>query len=163
MVPPPLISPEHDSRKFSVRRHLALSSYLAPPIIDNGLLSRLPWLVQRVGRSVQLEQRVWELWSPNSAVTPFLPGLAASPPEHCLQVPREHRHFDGHLGRFDFTISPQQFSPSAPWRGFILRSCLDSTERPELWPLHQYWEQLVPPPSFDAGRISGKWLDAISC
>jgi hypothetical protein len=166
-----LILPHRDTRRYSSSRLYSLFDYDTAPVIDGGLLSRLPQLSQRVGRTVKINSQEWEAWSPNSSVTPFLPGLAASaaPPAPSpilfLDTPLpdwEQRRYDGHLGRFDYTVSPQQFSPIAPWKGFILRSSTAPGKLPEFWPICEYWEQELIPAMFDYGRISPIWVDAIS-
>jgi hypothetical protein len=84
-----------------------------------------------MGCLVKLGSQVWEVWSPNLQATLFLPGLAASPLEHYSNWAPDCQHFDSHLGWFNHTFSPQQLTPLAPWKGYILCSVLSSEEQPE--------------------------------
>lgn len=64
-------------------------------------------------------------------------------PSSCrLEIPKdvEQRRFDGHLGRYDPTVSPQIFIDVMPWMGLILRQTVgEQKELAEFLPLHQHW------------------------
>lgn len=82
-----------------------------------------------------------ELWSPNSEQLPYLAGALS--PSFSWDIPKrpEHRRYDGHLGRYDPTISPQMFSERVPWLGLIIRpACGLRKGLPEFMPLHEYWQ-----------------------
>lgn len=66
----------HDTRKSSTARLLSLDGYHHDPVVDDTLPSGLPRLTRRTGRLIQLGHRAaCEIWSPNSAVHPYLPGV----------------------------------------------------------------------------------------
>jgi hypothetical protein len=70
------------------------------------------------------------------------------------------RRYDGHLGRYDPTVSPQLLSERTPWRGFILRQASGfkrQSECPEFALLHQKWRST----SADEGMIETEWIDAL--
>ncbi|KAF8239857.1 hypothetical protein L208DRAFT_1235734, partial [Tricholoma matsutake] len=95
---------------------------------------------------------VWELWSPNSAQVMFYPGV----PPTGFQL----RRYDGHLGRYDSTVSPQLLSAQHPWHRFILQQELgfkQQSEYPEFALLHQNWRST----SSEEGFISMEWIDAL--
>ncbi|KAF8220229.1 hypothetical protein L208DRAFT_1335083, partial [Tricholoma matsutake] len=109
---------------------------------------------------VAVRHRVWELWSPNSAQVMFYPGVP--PADFQLVCPSDEmqQRYDGHLGRYDYTVSPQLLSAQHPWCIFILRQELgfkQQSEYPEFALLHQNWRST----SSEEGFISMEWIDTL--
>jgi hypothetical protein len=130
-----------DTRKYTTSRLPSNYGYDEHPVVDDTLPSRLPVLTQRTGRLIRLGRQLCELWSPNSAVHPYLPGLIPKGSDFSIPNNPRHRRYDGHLGRFDYTVVPQMFSDEKPWRGFILRPFSPQTANlPEFAPVHQLWK-----------------------
>ena len=150
--------PNVDSRHFPVSRIASIGGYNDFPLIDDTLAFKLPRFRQFSGKLVAIGQRSWELWSPNSRQFPFFPGVLL--PDFLLSCPEDEtrRRYDGHLGRFDFTVSPQYLSEQFPWRGFILRP---GTQQASLFPeyllLHQKWHSLTKV----EGMIETQWIDSL--
>ncbi|RDB17786.1 hypothetical protein Hypma_000982 [Hypsizygus marmoreus] len=120
-----------DSRRYLMGRLPSYHGYADLPVIDDRFAFILPRFYQHTGRVVDMPGGMWELWSPNSRQTPYYPGVTPSsflpmPPADITQ-----RRYDGHLGCFDFCISPQTLSPDRPWHGFILRSAFGYQKRNE--------------------------------
>ena len=149
-----------DSRRFPTSRLLSIHGYDHLPIVDDTLPFNLPRFRQHSGRLVAVGHRVWELWSPNSAQVAFYPGV---PPTNLQLIPppdERQRRYDGHLGRYDYTVSPQLLSEERPWRGFILRQEVGFKQQldyPEFALLHQNWCST----SSEEGMISTAWIDAL--
>jgi hypothetical protein len=154
----------NNTRKYSGTRLLSLYGYRDDPIVDDTLPSRIPRLTQRTGRLIQLGRRgACEIWSPNSAVHPYLPGVVPKGFDFSIPENSCHRRYDGHLGRFDYTISPQMFSSETPWRGFIRRHLSPQTDDlPEFTPVFQLWKPPTSDPSFLVEQLPPKYVDAIS-
>ncbi|KAF9524136.1 hypothetical protein CPB83DRAFT_639624 [Crepidotus variabilis] len=108
---------ETETMKLEERLY-SYSGYDYPPAVQSAMVPRLPPFFVRSSRIVATHEHILELWSPNSTTTPFYPGGydRTAPPE----TPPIKRA-DGHLGRFDATISPQHFNSSSPWMPFIRR------------------------------------------
>ncbi|KAF8066850.1 hypothetical protein FPV67DRAFT_1670315 [Lyophyllum atratum] len=129
-----------DSRRFSTPRLASLAGYDDPPVVDSSLRFKLPLptIRQHSGRFVRGQ---YEVWSPNSGLIPFLPGLP--PPSFTGRIPVDSklRRFDGHLGPFDDTVSPQMLT-GKPWVVFVLRPKIGQarmSEFPEHEFIHQNW------------------------
>ena len=149
-----------DSRRYPTPRLLSIDGYDQLPLIDDSLSFKFPRFRQHSGRLVAVGRRVWELWSPNSSQISFYPGVP--PPNLQLTCPPEEtqRRFDGHLGPYDYTVSPQVLSEQRPWHGFILRQASgfkQQSECPEFALLHQNWRSI----SAEEGMIETKWIDAL--
>ena len=152
----------NDARVFSIARRSSLHGYDAFPYIDDGLSFDLPYFSSYAGRLVEIEGRVWELWSPNSSRLPFFPG------ERDLDCPllvnplSRNRRCDGHLGRFDFTVSPQCYEH--PWRAFVLRTLPQYStihQFPEFARVHDVWVD-EPSPATETGMLPGGFLKTLS-
>ncbi|KAJ6454084.1 hypothetical protein C8R47DRAFT_1083205 [Mycena vitilis] len=77
-----------------------------------------------------------ELWSPNSTQLPFFAGL--KDPSFTVGMPEDirDRYYDGHLGRFDPTVSPQYLDSNYPWNPFLRRRSKVSEKDPA-YPAYQ--------------------------
>lgn len=131
-----------DTRIYSTTRLLSIAGYDDEPIIDNSFSIRLPRLTQRSGRIVRTAGGVLELWLPNSDILPFYPGVA--PRSFRMEIPSKimERRYDGHLGRFDFTMSPQCYDKNHQWRGYVLRPCPINYHLPEFQDIHPFWSKI---------------------
>lgn len=96
------------------------------PRVTSGLTYYLPKFSLCHRRDVQIEDKRWELWSPNSPRIAYFPGKMD--PKFPQEVAKDPacRRFDGSLGRFEFTRFPQQFDPDRPWLAMVRRSPKDS-------------------------------------
>lgn len=155
----------NDTRRYSKSRVWSGFGYDHPPTVLSGLSFRFHKLTRCSTRDVQLtDGRRWELWSPNSAILPYLPGSKSGHYEIGIPVIEEDRRTDGHLGRFDPTISPQYYCSDLPWLGYIKRAekltSSDIALLPEYWPVHQHWESDCKPAKF-TGRLSTAMLEAL--
>lgn len=152
-----------DTRKYTTSRLPSIHGYTALPVVDDTLPARLPLLTQRTGRLIQMGRQLCEIWSPNSAVHPYLPGVIPKGFNFSIPDIPSHRRYDGHLGRFDYTVVPQMFSDKRPWRGFIRRPLSSQAARyPEFFLVHQIWKPL-PSSSNDWPTTLPSWyLDALN-
>ncbi|KAK6997081.1 hypothetical protein R3P38DRAFT_2564477, partial [Favolaschia claudopus] len=83
------------------------AGYYTPPQVYSKMkfeLRRIPQVNSRVVKDGQ--GRRWELWSPNSMQTPFLPGWRVPGPIPPLPAKEDERRYDGHTGRMDCLFSP---------------------------------------------------------
>ncbi|PPQ78133.1 hypothetical protein CVT26_007525 [Gymnopilus dilepis] len=123
---------------FLKERLCSYSGYSALPTALGAMHFYLPKFTVMTRRAVQTGDKFWELWSPNSSRAEFYPGLAD--PSVDLELLPEHlRRSDGHLGRFDPTVSPQHYDPKRPWLGFIRRTSRGHN-RPEFRPFLSVWK-----------------------
>ena len=97
----------NNMHRFDELRLSSLNGYDQIPSILSGLEMQLPKIVLYTGRIVEAGDRAWELWSPNSVWHPFYPGYPSM--EFRLEPAFLPQWWwcDGHLGRFDYTVSPQ--------------------------------------------------------
>jgi hypothetical protein len=149
-----------DSRFFPTPRLLSIHGYDHLPLVDDTLRFKLPRFRQHSGRLVASGRHVWELWSPNSSQVAFYPGVSPTDFQLSCCSDEMQRRYDGHLGRYDPTVSPQLLSERTPWRGFILRQASGfkrQSECPEFALLHQKWRST----SADEGMIETEWIDAL--
>jgi hypothetical protein len=116
-------SKDSDRQWYTVERLASDSGYLDQPAVDDGFLFLLPRFYRYSGRIVATKYGRWEIWSPNSVLSPFYPGVRNNDGSERAELVSERvgRRYDGHLGRYDFTVHPQAFDPLRPWRGYILR------------------------------------------
>ena len=87
--------------------------------------------------------QLFEIWSPNSAQTPFYPGVQDFTVRLATALPESQRRCDGHMGRFDPTISPQHYNPQYPWLPFI--RCLSDGSHPEHRAFLAVWKPISRP------------------
>ncbi|KAF8951229.1 hypothetical protein BDZ97DRAFT_1932663 [Flammula alnicola] len=132
-------------RTFIGERLLSYAGYLFPPVMLDALCFFLPPFQMVSSRVVLWKKRVWEFWSPNSPRMPYYPGVRDPQMNFGHNQPPHLRRCDGHLGRFDPTVSPQHFDPARPWQGFI-RRCSDES-RPEYRSFLLVWQLSSPPNS----------------
>ncbi|KAK7006124.1 hypothetical protein R3P38DRAFT_2555857, partial [Favolaschia claudopus] len=100
-------APNADFPLYWGSRLSCTAGYYTPPQVYSKMkfeLRRIPQVTSRVVKDGQ--GRRWELWSPNSIQTPFLPGWRAPGPLPPLPASEEERRYDGHLGRMDCLFSP---------------------------------------------------------
>jgi hypothetical protein len=107
----------NDTRRFEVPRPSNLNGYReALHNALSGMGLRLPNFEEYSGRLVRSRGQMWELRSPNSLQLPHYPGGPEM--NHCpkMAILPQNRKCDGHLGRFDYTVSPQVWGmPWWPW------------------------------------------------
>ena len=131
------------SRVFTTERLKSFAGYLAMPSIYDAMHFFLPSFCPKSSRIVKIDSRRWELWSPNSERSTFYPGLRSMELDLENPVDKGMMHCDGHLGRFDPTVSPQHFDPQQPWLGFVRREGNDSY--PEYTSLINVWQPVSLP------------------
>jgi len=154
------MNPTFDSRHYPTSRLLSIHGYDHPPVVDDTLGFNLPRFRQHSGHLVAVGHCIWELWSPNSSQVAFYPGVPPPNLQLCIPSDERQRRYDGHLGRFDATFSPQLLSEQRPWRGFILRpesGFKQQSQYPEFALLHQNWQSM----SSEDGMITSQWIDAL--
>jgi hypothetical protein len=66
----------------------------------------------------------------------------------------QQRRFDGHLGRFDPTVSPQHYLPSRPWLAFISLPDLDFVDSVPIYRVWQFYSHSDPRRESDPCRGS---------
>ncbi|RDB16326.1 hypothetical protein Hypma_003011 [Hypsizygus marmoreus] len=169
MPRPPKTAPapqkKPDTRKFSSSRRSSKYGYLDPPNVDGELqFTRLPHFPYYTGRLVQIGQRTWELWSPNSSRYPFYPGRRH--PNFPLDPPDTlyYRRVDGHLGRFDPTVSPQELMSAEAWWPFIRKTIPSGAtvqDYPEFAAVPDLWLPDDKPAQFSE-NLNPKYLQALS-
>lgn len=112
--------------QFLPNRLHALTGYLTTPSTFDAMVFYLPKFSVTAHRFVQIRDRLWELWSPNSREHAYYPGIRNDTLSLGSDLPMELRRSDGHLGRFDYTVSPQHFDDQKPWLGFIRKWSSDT-------------------------------------
>ncbi|KAF8200964.1 hypothetical protein BJ912DRAFT_1123641 [Pholiota molesta] len=127
---------------FIGSRLYAIAGYLDPPAVFANMYFLLPSFSSITSRLVTLGASTIELWSPNSNQTPFYPGLREPTFAGGKKLPANYRRSDGHIGRFDPTVSPQHYDSRVPWMGFIKRPC--DHPSPEFTPITRYWDPSGP-------------------
>ena len=108
-------------RTFDVPRLKSFAGYAERPVVQDALSYFIPAFSVVSARLVAFRHQLFEIWSPNSAQTPFYPGLRDFTVRLSISLPPSQRRCDGHMGRFDPTISPQHYNPQIPWLPFIRR------------------------------------------
>ncbi|KAF4614902.1 hypothetical protein D9613_005607 [Agrocybe pediades] len=104
---------------FRTDRLASFAGYSLPPTVLDAMLFLLPKFTLGAYRIVEGFQRIWELWSPNDERTVYYPGARQPGSKLGLSLPPAERRYDGHLGRYDPTMSPQLYDKGKPWLGFI--------------------------------------------
>ena len=128
------------------------------PAVNDAMTFMLPPFQNLHSRLVKVGQKLWQLWSPNSPLNVFYPGICAPGFEFKMDNDEEKRRFDGHLGPFDPTRSPQHFDARRPWQGFVRRDRTTSS-RVEHIPSFLAWESLPPHNgSHDLGRLDTAFI-----
>ncbi|KAF8221544.1 hypothetical protein L208DRAFT_1327307, partial [Tricholoma matsutake] len=96
-----------NSHFFPTPRLLSIHGYDHLPLVDDTLHFKLPQFHQHSGRLVASGHHVWELWSPNSSQAAFYPGVPPADFELSCCSDEMQRRYNGHLSRYDPTVSPQ--------------------------------------------------------
>lgn len=115
----------HDSRRYNSKRRMSNFGYYEPPVVDDTLSLILPLFSRMYSRLVAVAGKTWELWSPNSVIDAYYPGIRAPGYKVAMIEDMTKRRFDGHLGRFDPTKAPQHYDPRQPWLLFVRRRRVD--------------------------------------
>lgn len=141
---------------FLTERVRAFAGYWSAPATYDPLDFYLPEFSVLSHRVVLLRDRLWELWSPNAKEHAYYPGIQAPGAKQGTDLPSHLRRSDGHLGRFDYTVSPQHFDPSRPWLGFIRKWSKDG--RPENAMFASVW---IPSRMLTRGTFNTSFVKAI--
>lgn len=141
---------------FLTERLRAFAGYWSTPVTYDPLDFYLPEFAVTSHRVVLLKDRLWELWSPNAKEHAYYPGIQAPGTKHGTELPPFQRRSDGHLGRFDYTVSPQHFDPARPWLGFIRKWTKDG--RPENASFADVW---TPSPMPTRGTFKSSFVKAV--
>ncbi|KAK7007960.1 hypothetical protein R3P38DRAFT_2552690, partial [Favolaschia claudopus] len=118
------------SPRYTSARQNCAAGYYFLATFDTSMTFELRQLPRITSRIVRIEDRVFELWSPNSAQRPFLPGERS--PGFIAQPSRllEDRRYDGHLGRFDCLYAPQYWVSALSHWPFMRHQPLVRTDDP---------------------------------
>ncbi|KAK6997508.1 hypothetical protein R3P38DRAFT_2562270, partial [Favolaschia claudopus] len=147
--------------RYSSMRQSCLAGYYEEPQVYSGMTFELRRIPKVTSRVVKREGRTWELWSPNSTQTPFLPGCRGQIPSMPLEP--QARRYDGHFGRFDCLYSPHYSGGDIPHWPFMRRPHLVKTDDfayPAYEPLMRQWE--VNPQNPSKGRFRPAYLEVLS-
>ncbi|KAF8210238.1 hypothetical protein K438DRAFT_1959517 [Mycena galopus ATCC 62051] len=137
-----------ETQLYSGKRLLSFQGYAYPPLVDDAFSWKLPDSGSHFGREVRtiddgLERR-FELWSPNSVQLPYYPGIRSNVLDLRLSTTLEQRRYDGHLGKFDPTVTPQYYNRKRLWLAFIASTsnllAFDWSARAEYVPIIRAWE-----------------------
>ncbi|KAJ7145042.1 hypothetical protein C8R46DRAFT_1232425 [Mycena filopes] len=96
------------------------------------LLRQFPLFSSRFVRSYG---RVFELWSPNSSIPAYLPGLPAASPLLFIASAPPQRRYDGHTGKHDCLHVPQYSQEATRYWAYMRRA---SSVQPEDWNADAY-------------------------
>ncbi|KAF8230348.1 hypothetical protein L208DRAFT_1282298 [Tricholoma matsutake] len=140
----------------------SLHRYDAFPHVIDRLEENLTSFLSYTGWLVQVGAHVWALWSPNSTHLPFYPGK--QDPEYSLAIKLTSHDWqcDGHLGWFNYTISPQ--ISGFVWRSFVMRMLPEYStvkQYPEFETVHSVWIS-DPPPALCTGMLPLNYVKALS-
>ena len=126
--------------------------------MDDTLSLALPPFARVHSRIVSMNGKTWILWSPNSILDAFYPGICSPGYEVVMEKEWTKRRFDGHLGRFDPTKSPQHYDPQQPWLT-LLRRERKALTKIEYIPLVIAWVSLPRQgKDMDLGRLDTAYL-----
>lgn len=143
--------------RFLSKRLLAMTGYSVNPMTFDAMLFYLPPFSSITSRVVRVQDKMWELWTPNSACHAFYPGLSDGETVLGTELPPTSRQSDGHLGRFDYSLNAQHFDKWRPWLGFMKKKQFDSSL--ENVSLTEVWEPLTPP---NFGRFQSSFIGLAS-
>ena len=128
------------------------------PAVNDAMTFVLPLFQTLHSRLVRVGPKLWQLWSPNSPLNVFYPRIRTPGYKVKMEDDKEKRRFDGHLGRFDPTRSPQHFNARRLWLGFVHRDHTTSS-RVEHIPSFLAWESLPPHNnSRDLGKLDTAFI-----
>ena len=148
----------NDSKRiFNTPRLKSFTGYAARPVVQDALLYFIPAFRVISSRLVAFRNQLFEIWSPNSTQTPFYPGIRDFTVQLTTALPESQRRCDGHMGRFDPTVSPQHYRPGYPWQPFIRR--LSDGSHPEHQAFLTVWQ---PTSSPNRGRIHSHYIQQLA-
>ncbi|KAJ7434246.1 hypothetical protein B0H11DRAFT_2258545 [Mycena galericulata] len=137
-----LSGPDDCGARFSHSRQACSSGYLDVPHIFTAMSFDLIHLPRITSRTVRLQNRVLELWSPNSLQLPFLPGFRLLNYLPSMPLKPTERRYDGHAGKHDCLYAPQYYRGATAHWPFIRRvASVAETESAAVAfaPLSRYW------------------------
>ncbi|KAJ7066825.1 hypothetical protein B0H15DRAFT_807560 [Mycena belliarum] len=149
------VYPDDDSRIFSTARLLSFHGFDECPIVDDGLLFRLPPITFFHSRVVSIDGRKWMIWSANSIQNPYYPGPRAALGTVVRDPDPTQRRYDGRGGRWDYTRVPQTYSAIRPWLGFIRREGRYGSRNVEFTPVHSVWDTVG---GYQEGRLQAAFV-----
>ncbi|KAJ7079777.1 hypothetical protein B0H15DRAFT_787634, partial [Mycena belliarum] len=150
---------QEDARRYSTPRVACDAGFDLHPGLALGMRFELPLIQRYTGRDVEVDQVLYEIWSPNSTQNPFLPGLMRDG-FPLIPSKREQRRFDGHPGRFDYCEFPQYDMDDREWAPFVRRPTTIGTTESCRVGVHVLCVEWPKDPSAVAG-ISGRFLDSL--
>ncbi|KAJ7455396.1 hypothetical protein B0H11DRAFT_2244665 [Mycena galericulata] len=139
--------PNDCGARFSHSRQACLSGYLDVPHIFTAMSFDLIHLPRITSRTVRLQNRVLELWSPNSLQLPFLPGFRLLNYLPSMPLQPTGRRYDGHAGKHDCLYAPQYYRGATAHWPFMRRvASVAETESAAVAfaPLSKYWVSTKP-------------------
>ncbi|KAF7344174.1 hypothetical protein MVEN_01707800 [Mycena venus] len=134
--------PSSSAARFGHNRQSTEAGYHDVPNINTAMAFDLVQLPRVTSRIVRLGPQTLELWSPNSAQLPFLPGERLADFVPSIPANPAERRYDGHAGKHDCVYFPQYYCSDTTHWPFMRRSLLVSTEDPAyvaFAPLMRYW------------------------
>lgn len=147
----------NDTRRYSPRRIPSFSGYDHIPLLPPPPTYSLPQPVHR--RFIAMNNRLWEVSSPNSLHNAYCPGLRPSNLNLRVDYFRgEHRRYDGHMGPFDPMCNAQVSPPGKEWRALIITPAAGNPrDSPEHESVLNCWKS-DGAPAFDTGNINNDYI-----
>ncbi|KAJ7079053.1 hypothetical protein B0H15DRAFT_954159 [Mycena belliarum] len=155
-----VVAPSSDPRRYSTSRLPCDAGFDAHPGVIQGMRFELPLLQRYTGRDVEVDNVLYEIWSPNSTQIPFFPGRVR-PGFALVPTAREQRRFDGHPGRFDHCEFPQYDVEDRDWAPFIRRASTIGPKESCRMGVHSLCVEW-PKSSASPGGIKRSFFDSLS-
>ncbi|KAJ7092824.1 hypothetical protein B0H15DRAFT_799299 [Mycena belliarum] len=144
-----------DSRVYSTARLPSFHGFDERPVVDDGMLFRLPPIRFYHSREIIADGRRWMIWSANSSQDPYYPGPRAAMGASFRDPDLTQRRYDGRGGRWDYTRVPQSYSAIRPWLGFIHREGTRSSQDVEYTSVYSVWDTVN---AYQVGRLQEPFM-----
>ncbi|KAJ7898770.1 hypothetical protein B0H13DRAFT_803740 [Mycena leptocephala] len=145
---------------YPTGRRACLAGYRDLPTLDTTMTFDLLQLPRVTSRLVRIENRSFELWSPNSLQIPFLPGLRSSSFRPGISTDPRERRYDGHAGKHDPIHAPQYWLADTVHWPMMRRAeniLPDDPRREAFLPLTTQWLE-----GASGGRIRSTFVGRLS-
>lgn len=153
-----------DSRIYLQPRLTSNTGYDLPRQVLTSLAAKVPRFEIYAGSIVCQNGVFYEVWSMNSKRQPYCSGLpsATEKPNYPFYAAEIRlRRFDGHIGPYDSSVSPQLLDREHPWRVLILREgeiAESSRPEPEFIDFSAVWIS----EDSRTGKLHNEVIDALS-